>query len=94
MLTPAPRSTCPTWRGSSRELAAGRPVQQYVLGAAEFCGLRIGVREGVLIPVPKPRELVLPRIASEHRAARSILDVGTGSGCIALALKACCPMPW
>ena len=71
------------------ELAAGRPVQ-YVLGAAEFCGLRIGVREGVLIPRPETEELVL-RIASEHRAARSILDVGTGSGCIALALKSLLP---
>lgn len=71
------------------ELTAGRPLQ-YVLGYTEFCGLRIGVQEGVLIPRPETEELV-EWIASSAGNARRILDVGTGSGCIALALKARLP---
>lgn len=70
---------------AAAELAAGRPMQ-YVLGAVEFCGLRIGVREGVLIPRPETEELV-HWIAAENPQARRLLDIGTGSGCIALALK-------
>lgn len=69
----------------AEELSSGRPMQ-YVLGHAEFCGLRIGVREGVLIPRPETEELA-QWIASANRKAHRILDIGTGSGCIALALK-------
>lgn len=71
------------------QLAAGRPVQ-YVLGHTEFCGLDLIVREGVLIPRPETEELV-QSVARAHPAARRILDVGTGSGCIALALKGLLP---
>lgn len=67
------------------ELAAGRPVQ-YVLGHAEFCDLDFRVREGVLIPRPETEELVT-HLVEECPTARRILDVGTGSGCIALSLK-------
>ena len=66
-------------------LAAGRPVQ-YELGEAEFCGMSFKVREGVLIPRPETEELV-EWVTSEHPTARRLLDVGTGSGCIAIALK-------
>ncbi|MEG2614258.1 MAG: peptide chain release factor N(5)-glutamine methyltransferase, partial [Alistipes sp.] len=62
-----------------RELTAGRPLQ-YVLGFAEFCDLRIGVREGVLIPRPETEELV-EWVVRENPAATRLLDVGTGSGC-------------
>lgn len=72
-----------------KELTAGRPLQ-YVLGYTEFCGLRLGVQEGVLIPRPETEELV-EWIVSSSGNARRILDVGTGSGCIALALKARLP---
>lgn len=67
------------------QLAAGRPVQ-YVVGHTEFCGLQIAVREGVLIPRPETEELAM-WIAHEEERAQNILDVGTGSGCIALAAK-------
>lgn len=68
------------------ELAAGRPVQ-YVLGAAPFCGREFRVGEGVLIPRPETEELVR-WIVSDYRSVRPLrlLDVGTGSGCIALSL--------
>lgn len=66
-----------------RELMQCRPVQ-YVMGEADFYGLRLTVREGVLIPRPETEELV-DWIAAEHKQAK-ILDVGTGSGAIAIAL--------
>lgn len=66
------------------QLTAGRPVQ-YVIGHAEFFGRRFAVREGVLIPRPETEELVARIIAAEPQARR-ILDIGTGSGCIAATL--------
>ena len=66
------------------QLAAGRPVQ-YVVGHTEFYGHRFTVREGVLIPRPETEELV-DRMLRGERGSRRILDVGTGSGCIAASL--------
>lgn len=68
------------------ELAAGRPVQ-YVIGTTEFYGRRFAVREGVLIPRPETEELV-DWIIRDNPSARRILDIGTGSGCIAATLAA------
>lgn len=67
-----------------KELRRGRPVQ-YVLGIAEFCELDFEVAEGVLIPRPETEELVYHIVETAKRGAR-ILDVGTGSGAIAIAL--------
>ncbi len=66
------------------ELCEGRPVQ-YVLGTAEFCDLEFEVAEGVLIPRPETEELVY-RIAETAQRGARILDIGTGSGAIAIAL--------
>ena len=66
------------------QLAASRPVQ-YVTGVAEFCDLEFKVREGVLIPRPETAELVA-QIVADSRPGVKILDVGTGSGAIAIAL--------
>ena len=67
-------------------LMRGDPLQ-YVVGHASFCGLEIGVRGGVLIPRPETEQLV-SWVAQELRGdSPSVLDIGTGSGCIALALK-------
>ncbi len=68
----------------AEELAAARPVQ-YIVGHTEFCGLDIRVGEGVLIPRPETEELVR-WIADETAAGASIIDIGTGSGAIAVAL--------
>ena len=66
------------------ELRSWRPVQ-YIIGFADFYDMELEVGEGVLIPRPETEELV-EWIASESRPEATILDVGTGSGCIAIAL--------
>ena len=61
---------------------------QYILGYTEFYGIRIQVAPGVLIPRPETEllvEEVLGCLASMQ--SPTLLDIGTGSGCIALALK-------
>lgn len=66
---------------------AGEPLQ-HVLGYTSFYGLRIEVSPAVMIPRPETEEVVevaLDRISSVD--APKVLDVGTGSGCIALAIK-------
>ena len=78
----------PQLESKVKELSQGRPVQ-YVIGHSEFCGLAIEVREGVLIPRPETEELVAWVIEKAADIERPrILDVCTGSGCIALALAA------
>ena len=69
---------------AAARLAAGEPLQ-YVVGHTEFYGRRFAVREGVLIPRPETEELV-DAILHGEREARRLLDVGTGSGCIAASL--------
>ena len=66
----------------------GEPIQ-YILGEAEFFGLKFKVRPGVLIPRPETEELVeliLKDIKNHKDRQIQILDIGTGSGCIAVAL--------
>ena len=63
--------------------AAGEPVA-YILGHKEFYGLELAVNPAVLIPRPETELLVDLALAREPR---SVLDVGTGSGAIALAIK-------
>ena len=58
---------------------------QYILGYSDFCGLRFKVTPATLIPRPETSELV-EWIASEANGNGSILDIGTGSGCIAVSL--------
>lgn len=74
------------------ELLQGRPVQ-YVLEEAWFGGLRFSVNEQVLIPRPETEELVEWIISDiEAKAAPlRVLDIGTGSGCIAISLKSKLP---
>ena len=67
-----------------QRLADGEPVQ-YIVGTAEFCGRRFHVAPGVLIPRPETAELC-QWIIGETRGGLPILDIGTGSGCIAITL--------
>ena len=72
-------------------LAEGEPVQ-YVVGQADFCGRQFRVAPGVLIPRPETAELCqwVLEGRGERGEARgcTLLDIGTGSGCIAITLAA------
>ena len=70
-------------------LEEGEPVQ-YVTGKAFFCNREFRVRPGCLIPRPETEELC-QWIINEANNAHDILDIGTGSGCIAITLKASLP---
>ena len=63
-------------------LQKNEPIQ-YIRGVAEFCGRNFKVASGVLIPRPETAELV-ELIVEENSKARRLLDIGTGSGCIAI----------
>ncbi|MEI6173391.1 MAG: peptide chain release factor N(5)-glutamine methyltransferase [Bacteroidota bacterium] len=70
-------------------LAGGRPIQ-YLMGWTQFDGCRIKVNSSVLIPRPETEELcsVIKSDLSHHTSSSfSILDIGTGSGCIPISLK-------
>lgn len=82
-----------------RRIEQGEPLQ-HVLGYADFCGNRFSVNGSVLIPRPETEWLVnegaklmdgcIASDKTQHKAPHSpkrILDIGTGSGCIAISLK-------
>lgn len=64
---------------------------QYIIGRTEFYGLSLNVVPGVLIPRPETEELVEWILREEDKENKCILDIGTGSGCIILALAANIP---
>jgi release factor glutamine methyltransferase len=68
-----------------RKLKTGEPVQ-YVIGETLFYDCIIRVKPGVLIPRPETEELVDLIIKDNKGFTGSIIDIGTGSGCIAIAL--------
>jgi len=67
------------------EIIQGRPVQ-YVLGKTDFYGVSFIVNEDVLIPRPETEEMVDLIIKENNKENPAILDIGTGSGCIAITL--------
>ncbi len=67
-------------------LKNNEPIQ-YILGETEFYGVKFKVNTSVLIPRPETEELVQWVVQSKLPANCNILDIGTGSGCIAIAIK-------
>lgn len=75
-----------------KDLKNYKPIQ-YILGKTEFYGIPILVNSAVLIPRPETEELVDWIIQDTKKDQEStMLDIGTGSGCIAIALKNALPM--
>lgn len=78
------------WNAILAELQLEKPIQ-YITGEAWFFGLRFEVNENTLIPRPETEELVdwiLSSSITQHPTPLAILDIGTGSGCIPISLKA------
>ena len=75
----------------TQELLKHKPVQ-YVLHEAWFGGMKLYVDENVLIPRPETEELVDLIVKDKKEKEIQILDIGTGSGCIAIALKKHLPL--
>jgi len=86
-----PQETCDRYFALIAERAAGKPTQ-YITGHQEFWGLDFVVTPDVLIPRPETEHVVetvlelIDRRGCPRDARLRIVDVGTGSGCIALAL--------
>ena len=74
-----------------RELKTGKPVQ-YVLGITDFYGCRIKLSGKELIPRPETEELVDIVLRENPGFTGKIIDIGTGSGCIAIALAVHLPL--
>lgn len=66
-------------------LARFEPIQ-YIIGKTEFCGLTLKVSSDVLIPRPETAELVDWIVSDCPQSGLRVLDIGTGSGCIAITL--------
>lgn len=71
-------------RDAAARLSEAVPVQ-YITGKAHFCGMEFAVADGVLIPRPETEELVEWAVG-EAPGNASVLDIGTGSGAIAVAM--------
>ncbi len=66
-------------------LTTYEPIQ-YILGKTDFCGLEFSVTPAVLIPRPETEELVDIIVHDYPQGGIDVLDIGTGSGCIAVSL--------
>lgn len=77
------------WNAILTELQKEKPIQ-YITGEAWFYGLKFEVNENTLIPRPETEELVewiLNSPIAQHPTPITILDIGTGTGCIPISLK-------
>ena len=74
----------------AERLKRNEPLQ-YIIGYTTFCGLRFEVNSSVLIPRPETQQIV-DLVAERLIGSESVLDIGTGSGCIPIAVKKRKPM--
>lgn len=88
---PLEEATVTPFRHALKQLEQHRPLQ-YVLGEAEFYGLPFYVDERVLIPRPETEELVQWIVDDCGQQPLRMLDIGTGSGCIAISLAKSIPV--
>ena len=78
--------------GKIVESLAQKKPWQYVVGTADFYDLKLEVNEAVLIPRAETEELVYAIVEKHKKEPLEILDIGAGSGCIAIALKTQLPL--
>jgi release factor glutamine methyltransferase len=71
---------------ATKRLKAGEPIQ-YVVGDVNFMGIQLRVNPSVLIPRPETEELVQLILDENDSTPIRLIDIGTGSGCIPIALK-------
>jgi len=84
-----PEAALTLFTNALTELCTGKPIQ-YILGKAWFNGILLTVDKRVLIPRPETEELcaiIGANLRDNHNQNFSILDIGTGSGCISIDLK-------
>lgn len=82
-----------TFHFAVKDLLKNKPIQ-YIIGETEFCDLKFKVNENVLIPRPETAEMVYKIVNNQQSTVnrhRSIIDIGTGSGCIAISLAKAFP---
>jgi len=83
-----PAAVLPLWQSTCARRLAGEPLA-YINGHKEFFGLNLQVGPEVLVPRPETETLVEWALALLHEQANAqVLDLGTGSGAVALAIKA------
>ena len=93
LVSQADRGVSPEARVCAESLIARRVAReplQYLLGTQDFCGLEFAVSPAVLIPRPETELLVRHVVAYVQAVSdATIVDVGTGSGCVAITLAKC-----
>jgi len=73
----------------TNRLCAGEPIQ-YIIGSTQFMGISLKVTKDVLIPRPETEELIdfmMQNLRQSNIQKPRIIDIGTGSGCIPIAIK-------
>lgn len=90
LLDRLPSEVIPKITAVKDKLGQQQPIQ-YILGTTAFCELQLNVRPGVLIPRPETEELVHWILQEQGAQPLKVVDLCSGSGAIALALKAARP---